>query len=146
MSFPSDSTTDPASAWAGARATAGRMKVTAQQFVAAGSVTRKAVLDYANSLADSLAAFDGFTAIPGIGVFAKEQTNNQNFDIAAEYSAMRTQLIATQDWIVSNFPATTGELRVYTFDVNKRYADVLLTAPQLSSFKTQLNSLIATVA
>lgn len=146
MSFPSDSTTDPASAWAGARATAGRMKSTAQSFVAAGSITRRSVLEYANSLADSLAAFNSFTAVPGVGAFAKEQTNDPNFDIAAEFNTMRTQLVATQDWIVANFPATTGELRVYTFDVNKRFADVNLTAGQLSAFKTQLNSLIATVA
>jgi hypothetical protein len=66
-------------------------------------------------------------------------------DIAAEYTAMKAQLIATQDWLVANFPNTTGELRVYTFDANKRFADINLTAPQLSSFKTQLGSLIATV-
>jgi hypothetical protein len=82
----------------------------------------------------------------GPGAYAKTQVNDPKLDIAAEYTTMRTQLVATQDWIVNELPGDGGELRVYTFDVNKRFADVILTAPQLSSFKTQLNALIATVA
>jgi hypothetical protein len=146
MAFPSDTALDIETAWVNLRASAGRMKATASSYSAASSLTRKQVLDFGNALADYLAQFNSYTAVPGLGAYAKTQVNDPNLDIAAEYNTMRTQLQATQDWIVANFPATGGELRVYTFDVNKRFADVLLTAPQLSSFKTQLNALIATVA
>jgi hypothetical protein len=146
MAFPSDTSLDLETAWNGLRAAAGRMKSTASAFSAAPSITRRQVLDFANALADYLAQFNSYTAVAGLPAYAKTQVNDPNLDIAAEYTTMRTQLVATQDWIVNNFPATTGELRVYTFDVNKRFADVALTAPQLSSFKTQLNALIATVA
>jgi protein involved in sex pheromone biosynthesis len=146
MAFPSDTALDLESAWANLRATAGRMKGTASAFAAAASITRRQVLDFANALADYLAQFNSYTAVPGLAAYAKTQVNDPNLDIAAEYTTMRTQLVATQDWIVNNFPATTGELRVYVFDGNKRFSDVILTAPQLSSFKSQLNSLIATVA
>jgi hypothetical protein len=146
MAFPSDTALDLETAWNGLRACAGRMKATASAFSAAASITRRQVLDFANALADYLALFNSYTAVPGLQAYAKTQVNDPNMDIAAEYTTMKAQLQATQDWVVNNFPATAGELRVYTFDVNKRYADVLLTAPQLSSFKTQINALIATVA
>jgi hypothetical protein len=146
MAFPSDSSLDLATAWAGVRATAGRMKATAVSMAAAASVTRRSVLDYANALADYLATFNTYTAVPGLAAYAQQQINNPALDIAAEFTTMRTQLVATQDWIVANFPAQAGELKVYVFDASKRFADVNLTPAQLSAFKTQLNALAATVA
>lgn len=145
MAFPSDNTLDLATAWAGIRAAAGRMKAQAQTLHGAASVTRRQALDCANALADYLATFTTYTAVEGLAAYAQEQTDSA-VDIVAEYQAMRTALIAVQDWLVANFPNTTGELRVYTFDGNKRFADINLTAGQLSAFKTQLASLIATVA
>lgn len=145
MAFPSDSSLDLDTAWASLRATAGRMKSQAVAMAAAANVTRRAALEYANALADYLAAFNLYTAVPGLAAYAQQQTGTA-IDIVAEFTAMRTQLVATQDWLVANFPATSGELRVYSFDANKRFADINLTAPQLAAFKTQLNALAATVA
>lgn len=145
MAFPSDSSLDLATAWAGIRAVAGRMKSQAVSMSGAINVTRRSALDYANALADYLSDLDRFSAVSGLAAYAQEQTGT-SINITTEFAAMRAQLAATQDWLVANFPATTGELRVYSFDANKRFADINLTAPQLASFKTQLNALSATVA
>lgn len=114
----------------------------------APSLTRKQVLDYASFLADRLAAFDALTVnanTNGLLEYARQQEHDDTYDPVPPYQAMRAQLVATQDWIVANFPATGGELQVFVFDANKRFAHILLTAGQLSSFKVQLAALSATI-
>lgn len=145
MAFPSDSSLDLATAWAGIRAVAGRMKAQAVTMGNSVDITRRTALDYANALADYLVDFDRYAAVSGLATYAQEQTGTA-INIVTEFNAMRAQLVATQDWLVANFPETTGELRVYSFDANKRFADINLTATQLSAFKTQLTALAATVA
>lgn len=147
MAFPSDQTIDLQTAWTGVRREAGVVKGRAAQMSAASSVTRLQALEFANQLADSLSLLDTLAATPGLAAYAQEQVNNAQLNIASEFSAMRTQIVATQDWLVANFPkAADGALAVYAFDPSKRFANVNLTAGQVSAFKAQLNALIATIA
>lgn len=146
MTFPSSNTSDLATAWGIVRAIAGQVRSQASGLNAAPAITRKVALDFANFLADSLASFDTYTAVPGLGAYAQNQVNSPGLNIANEYTTMRTQIVGTQDWLVANFPKdASSNLAVYVFDGSKRYADVPLTAPQLSAFKSQLTSLIATI-
>lgn len=149
MAFPGNSVTSLAAKWQQIKDTSGRIKNECVFLNAAAAVTRKRALDFGNFLADALALLNTLTAnatTNGLLEYARSQENNPTLDLTTEYTTMRTQLVATQDWLVANFPNTTGELRVYTFDANKRYADINLTAGQLSSFKTQINALAATIA
>ena len=144
--FPGNGKTTLRTSWDGITERAARIKQTAASLVASASITRRAVLDYANSLADSLAVLDSYVATPGLLAYARNELNDATIDLAAEFTTMRTQLVATQDWIVANFPKdASNNLSVYAFDANKRFADVNLTAGQLSAFKTQLNLLIGTI-
>lgn len=147
MAFPGTSVQSLAEAWSHARQTATAIKNRADLMVNSASVTRMQVLIYLNSLADALAALAIDAAMPGLAAYAQEQQANPALNIATEYAAMRTQIIATQDWIVANFPKDASSIAaVYSFDANKRYADVNLTAGQLTAFKTQLAALSATIA
>lgn len=149
MAFPGNSVTSLAGKWQQIKDTAGRIKNDCVLLNAAVSITRKRSLDFGNFLADALAQLNLLTANAGTNgllEYARAQENNPSLDLTTEYNTMRTALIAVQDWLVANFPNTTGELRVYSFDANKRYADILLTAPQLSAFKTQINNLAATIS
>lgn len=148
MAFPGNSVTSLAGKWSSIKDASGRIKDQCTLLNAASSITRRRGLEFQNFLADSLASLDALTAgagSNGLLAYAQAQENNPSLDLVATYNAMRTQLVAAQDWMVANFPNTTGELRVYSFDGNKRYADINLTAPQLSAFKTQLTNLAATI-
>lgn len=145
MSFPGSGSTALSTIWSGIKATTGRMKDQAVVNNAASSLTRKQVLDYGNFLADSLALLNSYTGVAGLQAYARNEENNATLNLASEYSALQTQIVATQDWGVTNFPNTSGELRVYTYDANKRFADIVLTGPQLTSYKNQLSSLIAAI-
>ena len=147
MAFPGSGKSSLESAWSRIKSTAGAVKDKSNQLNAAVSVARKEALDYANNLADALALFDSLTATPGLLAYARTQEDNATLDLVAEYTAMRTQIVATQDWLVTNFPKdTSNNLSVYAFDVNKRYSNVNLTAGQLTAFKAQLTALAATIA
>lgn len=149
MAFPGNSVTSLAGKWDLITSHTGTLKNRCVALNAKAAITRVEVLVFQNQLADtldSLATLIANATTNGLLEYAREQVNNPSLDLTAEYNAMRTQLIACQDWVVANFPATTGELRVYSFDGNKRYANVDLTAGQLSAFKTQLTNLANTIS
>lgn len=148
MPFPGTSLNSLQSKWDTIKQTAGSVKDRSSLLNGLASITRAAVLNYAVFLADALQTIDAKTAnatTNGLLEYARAQENNPSLDLQGTYTTMRTQIIATQDWIVTNFPNTTGELRVYTFDAGKRYVDIALTGGQLTNFKVQLQALIATI-
>lgn len=133
-------------AWLQMIQTAAQIKSTAQSLVSAPSVSRMQALNYANSLAAALATLDSLAGTSGIAEYAQAQMNDATINIVTEYTAMRFQIVATQNWIVANFPNDgAGNLIVYTFDANKRYVDIALTTAERSAFVAVLNSLIATI-
>ena len=144
--FPGVDKTTLQTAWLGVTSTAGRIKIQAQTMAGATALTRKTILDYANLLADGLTALDSYSAVPGLLAYARNELNDTTLDLTIEFTTMRAQIVAVQDWLVANFPKDgTGKLIVYTFDGSKRFADVNLTAGELAAFKTQLNNLIGTI-
>lgn len=150
MAFPSNSVTTLQSKWDAIKSAAGSIKDRALLIINASSVSRVQALNMANVLADNLAVLDAKTAnasTNGLLAYARAQDNDPSIDIQTDYTTMRAQIVATQDWLVTNFPQTTGEIRLYTFDATtKKPIDIALTSGQLTSFKTQLNALVATIA
>lgn len=146
MAFPGLGKSSLSYVWSSVKSTAGRIKDVGGQLTAATSVTRKSALDYQNFLADSLAALNTWSATPGLLAYAQNEENNPTLDLVAEYTAMKNSIVALQDWLVTNFPKdASGNLAVYSFDVNKRFADINLTAGQLTAYKSQVNTLVATI-
>lgn len=148
MAFPGTSVTSLAGKWQSIKSTSGEIKNQCVQLIAQAAITRIRGLEFANFLADSLQSLNTLTAnatTNGLLEYARAQENNASLDLVSEYNTMRTALVAAQDWLVANFPNTTGELRVYSFDANKRFANINLTAGQLSAFKTQLTNLSNTI-
>lgn len=147
MAFPGTGSSSLATAWQQIQSTAGQIKDKCTVLNAAASITRRSALELQNFLADSLALLDTNTAKAGLLAYARNEMSNPSLDLTSEFSSMRTALVAVQDWTVTNFPKdASNNLAVYSFDGNKRFADVNLTAGQLSAFKTQINGLAATIS
>lgn len=146
MSFPSSGAT-LADKWARIQSDAARLKSRSATLVAASQITRREALEYQNALLDIRADLETLTAgaaSNGLQAYAQAQVNDPSLNIATEYTTMRNALDSLTAWLVTNFPNTAGELRVYTF-VSSRVTDVLLTAGELTAYKAQLNGLIATI-
>lgn len=83
---------------------------------------------------------------PGIGQYAKDQFNNQAFDIVAEYNAMVSAIDNTIAWITTNFPNSGGDLRVYTFDANGNLVSKEWTPAQTAGLRAQIDALVSTIS
>lgn len=144
--FPASGVTTLATAWGQVRGTAAHVKQQSVDLNNASSVTRMTVLNFCNALADALARLDQYAAVSGLAAYVQAELNDSSINIASEFTTMRTQIVALQDWIVANFPKDgSSNLVVYSFDSNKRFADIALTTAQLAAFKIQLAALIATI-
>ncbi len=149
MAFPS-STKSLNAIWLGSQSTAARIRVEAQETrdtSAAGNISTKVILDFATGLADAIQDLAVAAATPGIVQYARDQLANPTLDVVVEYTAMRAQMIATRDWIGTNFPAdVNGYLLFIQFTAERRFTYRQFTSAQTAGLRTQLDALIATIA
>lgn len=149
MAFPSASGSRAEtleSAWAGARATASKIKQMTQQIHAAslaGPVFAQQLLDYLAQLATQQDRLIACAAVPGIGTYAQQQI--QGIDVAAEFSGMQAAITNVRTWMTSNFPASGGFLLQRQFDAAGRTTDRAFSTAALAAFRTQLDSLLAAI-
>lgn len=150
MAFPSASGTRAEtleSAWAGARATASKVKQMCQQLSAAslaGPVNAQQLLDFMAQLATAQERLTACAAVPGIGAYAQQQI--PGLDAAAEFSGMQTAITNVRTWMVNNFPKDgSGYLLQRQFDGAGRTTDRAFSTAALNGFRTQLDALIASI-
>ncbi len=151
MAFPSSSGSKDSlsNVFVRVQTTASKLKSKCEDLntrAAAGNVSAFDFIALATTLADSRAIFIAARTVPGIGPFAQEQCNDPTLDIAAEFTAMMTQLDATLSSIVTGFPKdVNGYLLYTTFDANGRYVYRQLTPAQTAPIRTNLTALIAAI-
>lgn len=151
MAFPSSGGTRKslARAYLSAINQAAGVKTQAQELKndsVAGSISAKRVVDFATYLADAEDLFDQVSAVPGIGQYARDQINDQTLDVATEFEDMINEIVATRDWITTNFPQDgSGYLLMLQFDLNGRYTIRMLSTAATAGLRTQLDLLIATI-
>lgn len=146
MAFPASGKVTLRQAWDGVTYSAANIKRMANSHINMGAITRLQVLMVSDLLADCLIALDSYTVVQGLLAYARNELNNTTIDLATEYTIMRVQIVATQDWIVANFPKdAAGNLAVYAFNTSKKHINIDLTSEQLTAFKAQLSALVATI-
>jgi hypothetical protein len=152
MAFPSTTGSkrdDLQTAWGTVRSLAAAVKAEAQNIrtlSAAGTLGAANLLHLVTFLADVKSENQRLAAVPGLQAYAQSQVNNTGLDLAAEFTAMRTQLDATTAWVVANFPKdANGFLLAQTIGADGRQVDRVFTAAQTAALRTVLDALIATI-
>lgn len=150
MTFPSATGTQAEtleSAWAGARATASKVKQMCQGIRVAslaGPVAAQQLLDFMAQLATQQERLTACAGVPGIGAYAQQQFPALN--LPAEFSAMQSAITNVRTWMVDNFPKDgSGFLLARQFDAAGRTTDRTFSTAALAGFRTQLDALIATI-
>lgn len=152
MAFPSDAGThadDLSNAWQGIRGAAGTIKSRSQwlrDLASSSGVSADLIVRYLDEMVAMRVILDRMTAVPGLSAYVRQQIDNQTIDIVAEFQTMRTQLAATIQWIVDNFPKSNpgGYASAYTLTTNGTQFRTLAQA-SLAGLVTQIDSLIATI-
>lgn len=112
----------------------------------AGNVASGRILSAHQYLRAERAALVTAGATPGLAQFARDQKNNQSLDIVTEFNAVIAAIDQVTSWIDSNFPKDgSGFLLERTLGADGPLERQFSTA-QLATFRTQLDSLIATIA
>lgn len=114
---------------------------------AAGPVQSGQIISVYQSLRQDRAALVTASSTPGLAQYAKDQKNNQGLDIVAEFNAMISAIDTATAWIDANFPKDpgTGSLLERTLS-SEGPVERTFTTAQLAGFRTQLDSVIATIA
>lgn len=112
------------------------------------TVNRDAVLGLSQNLAGYRAVLASCAATPGVAQYARDQYDDQTYDVVAEFAAMQDAIDAVISNIVSTFPVAPsgGELREKLLNADGTVTYRTFTAAQLSSLVTLLQALDAAIS
>lgn len=112
---------------------------------AGGPVDSERILDWFRNVVGNRAAIAAQANTPGLAAYAKNESNNLLYDVTAEYNAMLAQIDSCLEWVTTNFPKDgSGWLLSHSIVSNVVTPRTFSTAA-LATFRTVLDSLIATI-
>jgi len=147
MAFPA-STQVKVDALQKVRRTANQLKSSMQtknDTMESKSVSGAFILSILGETKAAIAVFDEVAAVSGIVVYVQGQYDDDQIDVAAEFSAMKTAAENVRDWIIANLPQSGGYLAIRTMDANGVIADRMFAPAATAGLRTQIDSLIATI-
>ena len=94
-----------------------------------------------------VAKLAAWAATPGLAQYAKDQENDQAYDVVAEFQTMNAALVNARDTLIGMFPKDgNGFLLYQTLNANGQVVSRTFTAAQLAAAVPLLNSAIATIS
>ena len=121
----------------------------ARNALIAGNVSANAVIQIMTNLKSTIEVWDSVSALSGIGQFAKDQEDDQAYDVVAEFIAMRTEAVAARDWVITNFPKDNASPFYIIKDILEVDGSItvrVFTPAQTTGLQTSLDDLIAAIA
>ncbi len=119
----------------------------ARNALLAGAVSANAVIQIMTNLKSSIEVWDSVSSLPGITQYAKDQEDDQAYNVVAEFTTMRTEAVAARDWVITNFPKSTGNfIEKDTLELDGAITVRQFTPAQTTGLQTALADLIAAIA
>jgi len=152
MAFPSSQSTQASldDALKTVTAYAGAIKQRSQALIndsANGPVDGARIINYLRDLTVAKTKLAERANTPGLIPYAQAQYNSPTLDIVVEYNTMITAINGTITWLVNNFPKdATGYLLYEQLNADGTISYRSFTTAQLASLRTQLTSLVTTIA
>ena len=114
----------------------------ARNALIAGPVSANAVIQIMTNLKSSIEVWDSVSSLSGIAQYAKDQEDDQTYDVVAEFLAMETEAIAVRDWVITNFPAVGGFIQKDTLELDGSITVRQFTPAQTTGLQTALADLV----
>ena len=119
----------------------------ARNALIAGAVSANAVIQIMTNLKSSIEVWDTVSSLSGIAQYAKDQEDDQAYNVVAEFTTMRTEAVAARDWVITNFPKSTGNfIEKDTLELDGAITVRQFTPAQTTGLQTALADLIAVIA
>jgi len=114
---------------------------------ASGPIPRVNVVALMGALTKSIDAWNSISQLSGIQQYARDQYDDQNLNIGAEFTAMRSAAIVLRDWIFDNYPkAASGAWESLSHTNDGAGVALTFTSAQLSQFRTEADAFLATIS
>ncbi len=111
----------------------------------AGNVSANAVIQIMSNLKSNIEVWDSVAALSGIAQYARDQENDQTYDVVAEFDTMRAEAVVARDWVIDNFPAVAGFIQKDTLEADGAITVRVFTPGQTTGLQTALADLIAAI-
>jgi hypothetical protein len=120
--------------------------VTQRALMVAPTVSATVPLGVITHLAGVIVRLDALSGTPGLPQYAKDQQNNQAYDVAAAYTNMRQQMLAVRDNLIAMFPKDgNGFLLYQTLSAAGVISARTFTAAQVAPAVAAIDTLIASI-
>jgi hypothetical protein len=113
--------------------------------MAGGSVSANAIRQLLEAFVAAKAQMQAAASVGGIAAYARAQEGDDNYDVAAEFTAMMAACTAVIDWIVANIPANGGYVQLEQWSASGVTVRVFTTT-QTAGLRARLDAFIATVS
>lgn len=112
-----------------------------------GPTPRLTILGVQQLLGNAMVIWGQSVVTPGLDQYAKDQLDNDTYDIVAEITAVVDAATVLRDWINTNFPRDGGSNAVLlqTADVNGITTNLTFSTAQLAGFRTEAAAFLATI-
>ncbi len=120
----------------------------ARNALVAGVVSANAVIQVMTNLKSSIEVWDSVSSLSGIAQYARDQEDDQTYNVVAEFSAMRTEAVAAVDWVFNNFPKDNASPFYIIKDILETDGSITVrqfTPAQTVGLQTALADLIAAI-
>lgn len=114
--------------------------------MAAGTYNADQLVALRDDLINADAEFVTAASVPGILQYAKDVEDDQDYNIATEFTAMRNAVQAAKATIDSLAPTSGGYLALWTFPTGSGLTPRTFTSGQTSTLQTNLQSIIDSIA
>ena len=121
----------------------------ARNALLAGNVSANAVIQIMTNLKSSVEVWDTVSSLPGMAQYAKDQEDDQTYNVVAEFLAMRSAAVSCIDWVFDNFPKDNNQPNYIIKDILETDGSITVrtfSTAQTVGLQTALAALIATVA
>ncbi len=113
----------------------------------AGPVSANAVIQIMSNVKSSIEVFDVVSALPGMASYARDQEDDQSYNVVSEFNTMRSEAVATRDWVITNFPKSAGNfIEKDTLETDGAITVRQFTPAQTTGLQIALADLIAAIA
>ena len=114
--------------------------------MAAGNVSANQVQQVMLQMKSSIELWDSTSGIPGMQQYARDQEDDQAYDVVAEFLAMRNAAVAVRDEVINVFPTSAGGfIEKDTYELDGAITVRVFTNVQTASLQTLLTTLAATI-
>lgn len=131
------------------KAIAARLKKFAQQAstkMQAGDVDSNYLFAIVDELLADKAQMTEYSQLPGMAQYARDQEDDQTYDVVAEYNAMIAAINAAGIWIRDNFPKDVDDyLLERKFNLNVTTAPRIFTPAELTGLVTLIDAVDAAI-